>query len=267
MDKILFTVLISAFSAVAICAAQSKELSVGLSTIKIDYAERSKSGVLLDDEKSDLLGKTGGIRFEYLGGISEDKSGTLSIGARYDVARGDSDYTGSLIGSGLGYGSYKSTTLNTIHDLSVWLDDTRRYGVVDFGLYAGLGYRYWVRELSSTQKEDYKWPYWKIGGHIDADMTQNLNIGLGAEYKSAFSPKMKAYGSASPVSATFNLGAVNGYSIFVPIKYKITKNIFSKLEYTYDYWKIGSSNEIGGFYEPDSKTKNQILTLSVGYKW
>ena len=267
MNKALIAIILSAMYGYAVESVGSRELSVGLSTVKIDYSERSTRGVLLDDEKSDFFGKTGGARFEYKAGLTTDKSGTLSIGARYDVSRGDSDYTGSLIGSAQGYGSYKSTTLNTIHDLSLWLDDTRRYELLNFGLYAGLGYRFWSRELSSSQKEDYKWPYWKVGAHFDADLTSNLNIGFGGEYKGAFSPKMKAYGSSSPVSATFNLGKTNGYSFYVPVRYKITKNIFSKLEYTYDYWKIGYSNEISGFYEPDSKTKNQILTLSVGYKW
>ena len=253
--------------AVSYASNDSNSLSVGLASVKFDYTETSANGALLDTEKSDLFGKIGGIRVEYSPSITTDGDSNMMLKVKYSLDRGKTEYKGSLLGSGLGYGSYTSATLNTIHDFSVALDETRQFGRIDFGLNAGVGYRLWVRELSSAQKEDYMWPYWKIGGHIDADMTQNLNIGLGAEYKSAFSPKMKAYGSASPVSATFNLGAVNGYSIFVPIKYKITKNIFSKLEYTYDYWKIGSSNEIGGFYEPDSKTKNQILTLSVGYKW
>lgn len=265
MKKGLLAVLLA--SSLLFASNDSNSLSLGISTVKFDYTETNPQGVMLDTEKSDMLGKMKGIRVEYNPKLSVNSSDTLMLKMKYSLDRGNTEYKGSLIGSGQGYGSYTSKTLNTVHDLSVAIDETRQIGSLDVGLNVGVGYRYWSRELSSSQKEDYKWMYWKVGGQIGYDLTPALNIAVNGSYKRAISPKMKAYGSNSPISDTFNLGDTDGYSFGVPVKYEINKQMFVKTEYSYDYWKIAKSNVISGYYEPDSKTKNQTITVSLGYKW
>jgi long-subunit fatty acid transport protein len=96
---------------------------------------------------------------------------------------------------------------------------------------------------------------------------------VGFEYviKRAFDPKM----SESLFGMTFDLGFVNGYSIEVPAIYDISKHFSIEFAYKYDYWHIRKSNIVCPdsnltnlcFYEPESKTRNQLLKFGLVYRF
>jgi hypothetical protein len=163
------------------------------------------------------------------------------------------------------YGSYTSETTNKIREIELGCRESRgvSYGRTSFVF--GIGDRLWERELSGFQKEDYKWKYGFVGMGFDFNIIKNTALGVHIRYQRAVSPKMEAKGS--PIAATFDLGTTDGFRLEAPLAVGVTKNIDLTASYRYDYWKINKSNIINGYYEPDSKTKNQLLLAGVNIKW
>ena len=143
------------------------------------------------------------------------------------------------------------------------------------GLFAGLGYRHWDRDLlgNSGYLETYQLPYYELGlswKWFDG----NFFMGIEASYQKAYKPRMTAY----TVNKTnigrdleFDLGETKGKKFTIPLGYKINDNINVVLTYVYDEWNIQRSNTLatntGTAYEPYSETKNRYTYISLEYKF
>jgi len=266
--KVLIRFFVLAGLALSPLSASSELLTMSLKgvSMKKDYTETA-GGSTLDTESSKFGGKIGGLEIAAAvkianGALGGDKS---EIGVVYQKLSGKSDYKGSILGSGLGYGSYMSQSSNKIREIELnWIESRRvPYGKTSFIF--GIGDRLWERELTSSQKEDYKWKYGHVGLGLDFSIGKSAALGFYARYQRAVSPKMESKGGA--LSSTFDLGTTDGFRLEAPLSIAVTKNIDLVASYRYDYWKIKASNVINGFYEPDSKTKNQLLTAGISIKW
>ena len=89
---------------------------------------------------------------------------------------------------------------------------------------------------------------------------EDWHVGVEFAYQRAVNPTLYADLKGG---LNFDLGTTDGYYLEIPLIYDIDDNYSIELSYKYDYWKIRESNVVDGFYEPDSKTKNQILTISL----
>jgi hypothetical protein len=227
-------------------------LSVSADTTRFDYSETSIGGVLLDTEKADFNKVDGfSARFE------SDYRG-LYAGVSY--AKGNTDYVGSILHSGNPYGSYLSSSSNTTADYSIGYKATAAINQdVSIPLYIGLGYRQWLRQ--GGYDETYEWGYSEAGIGLHWRPSPQLSLGADAFYRQAFNAQMHE----TLNGYTFNLNNVYGYKITVPIEYKLSQNMSTYIAYSYDYWNIGASNVVGGYYEPDSQTKNDILSFGLKF--
>jgi hypothetical protein len=250
-------------------SANNEKLTMWLkgSSVKVDYTETDSTGTTADTESTKLGGKINGFEVGAAVKVANGLIGGDSSKAQliYSKNKGNSDYVGSIIGSGLGYGSALSTTKNDISAIELnWLESkSTSYGSAN--LRFGIGNRLWERTLSAAQKENYEWKYWHAGLGFDFIMAQRVTLGLNMRYQRAISPEMKA--SGTPINATFKLGTTDGYKLEIPMSIALTKNVDLIASYAYDYWNITASNVVGGYYEPDSKTENIIASLGVAVRW
>ena len=161
--------------------AKEDAIGFGVSLLEFDYAEYL-DGQFLDGE----TGLLPGIYTNYTLDIS-DKSYLTLVGSYYF---GQLDYNGETQGTGI---PIKSTSDANIIDASFvygqWLD-SRAKSVFRYGIYGGLGYRYWRRNINPTLtpagnpvagvREFYDWFYFIVGvnGQVARvnDVSVELNI-------------------------------------------------------------------------------------------
>lgn len=238
--------------------ASSYSLSISADTTKFDYAE-TEYGQLLDTETNqfgDVTGFTLSLEPQYYG---------LYITSAY--SSGKTDYIGGTESEPI-YGSFRTTTHNSITDISAGFKSTLMLdprGGVEMPLKIGYGYRKWKRALQSTPDvwgvdEIYDWQYFDIGVGLHFALSPTATLGIDANYRNAFDAKM----SENMNGYTFELNNVRGYKIAVPLEVALNSSLSAFIVYNYEYWNIDASDTVGGYYEPDSETKNE--TLSVGLK-
>lgn len=248
---------LSIFSTLSL-SASDYAFSMSVDTTRFDYAETSISGNLLDTETNDFGDISGfGIRLE-------PRMNGFYIGVNY--SEGDTDYIG---GTNIDptYGSHRTTTQNTVVDYTLGYQVTSildQYTKIPFR--AGVGYRGWLRDIRSTPsvsgyEELYEWGYMSVGLGLHTQFSPNVFIGVDADYRKAFNAQMYENWHGY----TFDLKNVYGYTVSVPIEIKLDHTWSAFGRYSYEYWNIGASNVIGGYYEPDSETKNQTLSLGLKY--
>lgn len=226
-------------------------LSLSADTTKFDYAE-TENTQLLDTEKAGF-GRIGGFSFTL-----EPRYNGWYVQSSYD--EGNTDYVGSLLNSQGVYGSYKGITANVLEEYQVGYKITSRDSRGDsmIPLTIGIGYRYWLRQLGYD--ELYQWGYYHIGIGYHYRLSPSLTIGADTAYRIAFNPKM----NETLHEHTFKLKNVYSYKISLPLELKLNRRWSIFGSYNYEYWNIDASNPVGGYYEPDSETKNE--TLSAGIK-
>jgi hypothetical protein len=241
-------------------SAESVIWNISYTGLRMDYREYNTQGQILDSEKSNLLDITGiGTSLE-LGLLTQDRARTSAV-MSYVRMNGETEYMGSILGSGNPYGSVVSRTQNTITQSEACL----KQALIDFNnevyVNIGGGYRLWTRELSATQVEDYKWYYWKasLGGLYR--VWNNMSIGGEIGYTQAIAPKMVANNPA----LEFNLHNVYSYNVSIPIVYKMTKAVALRIENQFERINIDDSDVNSGYYEPHSTSKNISTKIGVDF--
>lgn len=262
------------FSTVLSAQETGYSLSVAGVGMSMDYSEYLEDGELSNTEESDLNGIMGielGIAYTE---VLESKNYT-QIGLNFQILAGETQYTGGIIGSGLGYGSYLSATKDVVFDIEAEykynyiLSDELE---VSYGI--GLGYREWYRELSPYQIEIYSWfslrPKIGLTYNIDA-----FSIGGNLEYQYALNPEMVILANAENPDTTVSLGSGDIIEFSIPLKYAYSETINLFVEYTYQYQNIEESNKVdyihGGspvlIWEPRSEAYNQYLKFGAEFKF
>ena len=255
------------FAGTMLFAKVSTEYSVNIVGMSMDYKEY-KDGVLLDSESSGYSDLTG-AEFKYKYKMQDTGSfDSDAITLSFTALSGDTKYTGSYIGSNLGYGSLASITSNKIYDLDLdfaHIYQQTQHTRVIFSL--GLGYRFWRRELSAQQIEDYKW--YSLRPSLAFSYTyKGLNITPKFEYQYGIRPRM----SASGFDDEFKLGSANIMQLCLPVEYAINQSFSFFGAYTYEYQKIRESdvlydNSGVGYLEPQSKAYNEYIKFGLIFKY
>ena len=252
-----YTLLILAFAISAF--ANDRELSLSINTMNMDYREYV-GGTIVDSEKANSLP---GFGLQYKEKINDTSDGMRSfVDIDFSQYYGDTTYVGFYLNSGGHYGDVTATTKNTISDGSIGYTEDKMYDNYLLSMRIGVGYRFWERALADGHTEQYKWPYGSVKMGVSADLSNQDNLGIAAEYHHAISPKME-----SNIYGTFNLGRTNGFSVSVPWEHTLTSSWAFKLTYMYQTWNIGQSDSNAGFYEPDSESKFHTINAALVYRY
>jgi opacity protein-like surface antigen len=262
MKKILLAA--TALSVLA-SSALAYDIKVGVRTMAMDYSEyKQTDGSLLDTEESGLDPMMGGLELSIAKAFSKNESGYTKVEFNTGYVYGNSDYIGSVLGSGNPYGSLRSKTLNTIIDTDLAVKEYSDLDGYDLYVGASIGYRFWKRELSVNQVEDYKWFYAKamIGG--TNEINSEWSIGLEAYYKYAINPIM----TASNDPEDFELGGVNTVGLTIPITYKYSEKMSFYVDNVIEQQKIKESTvNTSGLLEPRSTSNDYYLKMGVIFKY
>jgi len=264
MRIILFALLFSIISFI-----NADEIKIGTASLKMNYVETDRVGNFLDSETSDYA-DIGGFSLSYKKNFgkldSNNQQTSLELSLRQ--MKGDSLYNGSLQSTTTGQiiSTYQTITKNEILESKIRLIQTKYTDNYNVGIFVSYGYREWIRDMSNDPygyKEIYDWQYYDIG--LKADTSDgDWDIGIEIGYQKTIVPKMVAYMSST---LEFNLGNTSGYYYKIPLGYNINKNWKIEAVYEYNQWTIGASNTVSGYYEPDSTTKNKIVSLHLVYKF
>ncbi len=244
-------------------------LKLSMGVISFDYVETNDDGKFLNSETSEYdssssFGVSYRKDFDTVGINTYVKSLTVSINQTYVETKYDgflqSSATGAIISE------YQSTTQNEIFESNIRLMETTYKENFDVSLFISYGYREWLRDMTDSPygyKEIYSWQYYDVG-FTTTLYDGDWELGVEAVYQKAINPEMIAYLNGD---MKFDLGTTKGYSYSIPLGYNVTKNLKLELEYKYDNWKIEKSNIVDGYHEPQSITENELISLSLEYKF
>ena len=241
------------------------EIKIGFVGLSMDYVERDVDESFLDSEKSSLFDILG-IDAHYKGtfnGLDHNYSTNLYVMLSY--VQGKSNYDGALQDLETGTTTpYKSKSGNDLVNFKLRAEEVRHTGNLDVKIFVGAGYRFWNRNLDEGGiygfSEEYKWLYGDAG--VGCDFFEgNSTLGFSSSLQYAYKPTMQLnFGSG----CNFNLGQTWGYNAEIHFRENLPKSFFIEVGYEYDYWKISRSNIVADWIEPDSKTNNQYIKLSIG---
>lgn len=231
----------------------------------MEYKEYDSDGVLLDSEDA-AVGDIGGMDIAASYTLSHKNGFNSIFEFDYQKLNGTTTYKGSQLGSGDPYGSIVSTTQNQLKDLRFMFKEVYHYSAM-IGFKAGVGYGHhsWKRELSSEQKETYKWDCLRFmaGSVFRFSTASKLSFDIYAAYEYAISPTMSAdiFGSVFK----FDLGGVQSYEASVYGRYDLGRGFFLEAGYIFKQQKIAASNVVAGYYEPRSVDNQQFYKLGIAY--
>jgi len=188
------------------------------------------------------------------------------------VGDDDTDYDGSTM-SGV---PLKDTTRNDFARLEMNAGYTYR-GNLPFSItpYAGLGYRYWKRDIGYN--ETYSWWYFPVGVKLLYPVNQKFSVGLNASMNIMFEGQMTiSYKNDLLANTTVTLGNKLGYLLEIPVSWRPLVNWAFTVTPWYEYSEIGESpweplNYTDGTYtgfvvrEPSSRTNQYGIRLSTEY--
>jgi len=266
---LLFLFIVSAFA-----KESNYLLSASLVGMSMDYREYDKENILLDSEKSDLY-EMFGSEFRVAYSEKEDIQNSFELGANLRMLSGNTEYVGSLIDSGLSYGSYIGETHNIIYDVSfdyIYRYDFENNFSISAGL--GLGYRSWRRELSPSQVELYSW--YSLRPKMALSHTlQRVQISLAVEYQYGLDTTMDILANGENGKKSLNLGFANIVTLTPSLHFSLNKDVDIFVSYLYEYQSIGASNRTDyvifgttySVYEPKSTANNHYMKLGARIKF
>lgn len=266
-------------------APYDNKLEFGGKTTLYDYTERDTSGNILDTEESDLF-KVGGIYASYdyrLKALNtKEDSFAYYLNAYASITSGETDYTGSNLINGGGFGSVTNTTQNTFYEYQVNFKRVDFYDTSSRYISVGLGYREWERELSSTQIETYHYHFLQVATGGEKQIYKDWSIGLDLSLQLAYNPEMDAdFGETSQTTSlneTFDLGTVYTYKVGIPLTLELNDSWSFTTKAEYEFTSYGRSNTIVkenfvkptpsagvSLTEPESEQKNWHLYAGLQY--
>jgi len=270
MKKYLLVLVLLVMNATLHAKESGFSLSTSLVGMSMDYREYDDNDLILDSEKSVLYEMPGAeIKLIYTKVL--ESGNYAQLGMKFMLLNGETEYVGSYLGSGLGYGSLVSRTKNMIIDTDIDYMFTHLYGSgLEFSYGAGLGYRSWRRELSPTQVEIYSWfsirP--KIGLAYSKDF---IYVGIFAEYQYGINPKM----SINNPNVEVNLGSADIIQVHIPVVFSINDSLDISIENVIERQYIGKSDSAYftegrrtyEIWEPKSSAYNNYLKFGATFKF
>jgi len=223
---------------------------------------------------------------EFDHGASQDREeGTVpGLGAGLHLARGRL-FAEGMLDAGSGHVDYRAAGIATTTDEDILDGDViggrelLRRQDSRLGLYAGLGYRHWRRDIRSTPAafgldETYRWWYGILGVRGEYDVNDRVRLRADMALTRTLDPSIKVRFAAGYDDATLDLGAANGLRVAVALENRLGNGMALFVSPWYEYWKLGRSADAvlrqngipaGTVFEPQSETHN--LGIHAGVRW
>jgi hypothetical protein len=220
------------------------------------------SGQLLDTEKGYIPGY--GLGISFMGKALLDKD-YLDIEFSHSI--GHTDYIGSIIGSGAGFGSATDTSSARILDLSGRVGEGFSVGQ-NFMLtpFLELGYHKWARGVNAG--ETYTHNYWGGGLLAQTSIGNKFVLSLNGMIGRTFSSQIEVFGTTG---FTGDLGNSINYRFGASVDYAVTKMVHFSFGVDHTRFKYGISKlfPVPGFPgfvqgEPESKSRYTVFNAGVG---
>ena len=232
--------------------------------MNMDYREYDMSGDILDSESSsysDMIGYDLGYKYYLL--FEGDDYSVIDVNVLYNS--GSSRYVGAYL-SGGGYGSVVSNTSNDIVDFALSYE---RYKTVDAATFLygmGVGYKSWLRRLSSSQEELYYWFYLKAILGVKYNISKVTYVELKGYYNYALNPALD-----TNFGVNFDLGKTDIAGGQISLGYDYSKNVELFTSYVYEKQQIAASEikwvGTSAYYEPDSTAQNQYIKFGISLNY
>jgi hypothetical protein len=217
--------------------------------------ERDSFGIL-DSERGDVPGAV----LSYSAMWAND----YYLQMQYGQSEGDTRYVGQALIGGTGYGSVVDRSGAKMTDYHLRFG--RGFGVASEIMltpYAELGRHRWERGVNAG--ETYTHDYAGIGALAQYSPMHKLvltaNVLAGRSFHSHID-----VGGAAPYAFSASLGNSDLYKVGIAADYAFTKEFHGTLGLDYTSFDYGySATSSGGYYEPDSRTRNTSVYVGVGY--
>lgn len=253
--------------------AQETDVEIGVGLMAFDYAEYDDNNIFLDGETGLIPGVV--VRLKTHKRIYYE-------------------WEGSLYYNKIKYDGQTQSGTPVVTDSDAWIMDTHFKFGLNFDpsfereqkVYAGMGYRYWFRNIQSGQDingnpvagllEEYSWFYGLMGYEVHFDASKNVKVGLDFRLTKMFNAKMDVdfLGFQAYDNTSVDLGNKVGARFAVPVEIKMARSSLFVTPF-YEIIDIGKSNSVritsGGIptaitiHEPRSETRN--AGIEVTWLW
>jgi hypothetical protein len=245
--------------------ASADTLEFGLKTTYYNYRE-SNGTALLDTETADL-GKIAGGYLRFNMTLRENSAGDYDRFELYaSRTAGTTLYTGSVLGSGMPYGSLRSRTADIYEELQFNLTRSLRQDALLYTIKAGVGYYEWERELSTSQVEVYSWNYVQLGIGVSQTFGRDWEIAMDLSGHYGVNRTMEA-DFTGVEHLQFDLGRVYTVRAGVPLTIPVKADSAVLFRLEYEYTKIGQSNVVSAYYEPEDRVRQWYEPDSQQQNW
>ncbi len=172
-----------------------------------------------------------------------------------------------------------TTDENIVNGAALYGRRFKLAGNFQHALVAGLGYRYWQRDIRSIGRtegvlEHYTWWYGQLGWRGIYQPTARsrwlAEIGLLRPFAAAINIEFRNDFD----NTSLELGAENGVQLKLAYQFRLAEHWRLNVEGVYSAWNIGRSSEgtlrrngaaIGKVFEPASETRSAGVTISSAY--
>jgi hypothetical protein len=251
-------------SSTGIAAIKNSNNAIGIQAIStyVDYTE-TVDGRISNTEQGYVPGFALNVSF-----MQDWLLGNDYLAATYSQSTGNTNYTGSYIGSSQGYGSVKTTSPATLTDYSF------RYGkgfVLNDQVMATpfieLGSHQWDRNLR-TYQETYTNNYYGIGLLGQVAMTNAFVLSASALVGNTANSNISISGSPYSGGA---LGNSTIYRLGISGDYAFTKSLHGNIGLDYSSFNYGQSTptRVGRYvyYEPSSTSQYTTYKIGLSYNF
>ncbi|MEJ2179115.1 MAG: hypothetical protein P8Y28_01450 [Gammaproteobacteria bacterium] len=260
-------VLVSALVVFSPTAYAETLFVIAPGVMNFNYEETDVDGSFLDEE----IGSIPGITLS----IEEKNQARFTFGMALGYFVGGVDYNGQILSSDPRYaGLPLSTTTNeSVFSLSTYAIHPF-FGDPYFSVYGNLTYKKWERDIkgvsvSGTDNlgdpftnlyvsglfELYKWWQFTFGISADLPLSARNQISFKGGFLRTIAPKMNLS------IYTFDLQEAWGYETELGYYFKLKRGQKIGISGSIMSWPFGKSDEIAGFYEPDSKSEMKTIQL------
>lgn len=272
IQKYFYAFIVTALMSISVSVASDPEYHFGVALMQFNYDEYNDNNVFLDGESGFIPG--------------------VVLKRKQEYATYYSEWVAQLYGNTINYeGQTQSGTPLTTQSDAVIFDTHYKLGfhfaeAKNHGVYVGLGYRYWMRNIRSGYDingnpvagllEHYYWLYGLFGYAANFTVSDKVKVGFDIRQTNMINAKMDVdfLGYNNYDNTQVDLGNKSGTRFAVPIQIKTRESSLIISPY-YEIIDIGRSNNVrvtsGGvptaivIYEPRSETRN--LGIEVTWRW
>ena len=253
----VFVILASLlFFATGLCAQTTlvkgldHTFSVGISMSHLDYDEDVPSPY-----KSELSGSLPSLYMKY----TYDRLNSVYFNVLVEYSKSDLKYDGTTMDGSESVSFDDSQEYRRYEGNLGYTFDIGHY--LSISPYTGLGYRTWDRSTDKDMgyEEEYKWVYLPVGVKLILEIGDNWRIEPNLVYRLMLDGEMKIPGSG----LEFNLGNESGWHADIAVKYYFSQHWGIEFVPWYEKMKLGESNVVDGYLEPESDTTQYGVNLGV----